>query len=72
MYKSPSLAAEFNGKIRKQDIIVDQCRTMRNLYKNIFPNTCPVLHRGIVIIRQTVIMKQILGYTGSLSLPVKP
>ena len=72
MYKSASLAAEFDCKIRKQNIIIDQCRSMGNFHENVLSDSRSVFHSGIVIIRKAIIMEQILGNTGSLRLPVQP
>ena len=76
MNQRNALACQFNSPFRKQDVVVDERRSMRNFHENILAD--PREQGGIKIFRRLfqmrcrIVMEQISRDPRSLCLPVKP
>ena len=72
MYYRNTLCCQLHRAVRKQYVIVHQRRSVRNFNKDILADAIHPLRICIFLVRQRIVMEQVLRNACSLCLPVKP
>lgn len=70
VHKGQPLGAQPTGTVRKQQIIINQRRTVGDLNKDIFSESQAIGDFGAL--RRNIVMEQVLTHPGALSLPIQP
>ena len=72
MYYRNTLRCQLHSAVRKQYVIVHQRRSVGNFNKDILADAVHPLRICIFLVRQRIVMEQVLRNACSLCLPVKP
>ena len=72
MYYRNTLCCQLHRAVRKQYVIVHQCRSVGNFNKDILADTVHTFWICIFLVRQRIVMEQVLRNTCALCLPVEP
>ena len=72
MYYRNTLRCQLHRAVRKQYVIVHQRRSVGNFNKDILADAVHPLRICIFLVRQRIVMEQVLRNTCALCLPVEP